>query len=197
MQCVPRTWGHMRINRLKRREFIAALGGAAAAWPLVAHAQQSAKLPTIGFLGGATLSAWSHWPRTRLDRGSHHRDRVSLGGGTRRTLHRDRTLCLCRPARGHPPGSHQHLGARRTTADDARSSGTCRNGRSDVLWTKLPGPVPARPDYVDKILRGRKPGDIPVEQPTKLDLIINLTTAKALGLAIPESFLLRANEVIE
>jgi putative ABC transport system substrate-binding protein len=52
-------------------------------------------------------------------------------------------------------------------------------------------------DYVDKILRGTKPSGIPVQQPTKFDLIINLTTAKALGLTIPESFLLRADEVIE
>ena len=52
-------------------------------------------------------------------------------------------------------------------------------------------------DFVDKILRGTKAGDIPVEQATKFDLIINLTTAKALGLTIPESFLVRADEVIE
>jgi putative ABC transport system substrate-binding protein len=52
-------------------------------------------------------------------------------------------------------------------------------------------------EYVDKILRGTKPSDVPMEQPTKYNLVINLTTAKALDLTIPESVLLRTDEVIE
>jgi putative ABC transport system substrate-binding protein len=87
------------------------------------------------------------------------------------------------------------LGARMPTIFGSRAA--IQAGGLICYGPNLPALFRRAAEFADKILRGAKPGDIPVEQPTKFDLVVNLTTAKALGIAIPPNLLALADEVIE
>jgi putative ABC transport system substrate-binding protein len=325
---------------MRRREFITLLGGAAA-WPLVARAQQAGKLPTIGFLGASTPSAWNQWTAAFVQRlrelgwtegrtiaieyrwAELREERLAelaaelvrlkvdviVTSGTPQVLAAKQAtsvIPIVFAAAGDPVGNNlvaslarpggnvtglanltpetggkrleflrevvpglrrlailanvsnpavvleiaeaqaaaRMLGLEVVTpeirrAEDIAPAFKALEGRVEALYVstdalvitnrarihtlamgvRLPTMYPSREyveagglmsygvnlpdqfrrtaDYVDKILRGAKPGDIPVQQPTKFDLVINLITAKALGLAVPPTLLATADEVIE
>jgi putative tryptophan/tyrosine transport system substrate-binding protein len=111
-----------------------------------------------------------------------HPSALLMTGDTVLQGHIERILAFA--AKSRLPTVHQ-------LRDDAEAGGLMSYG------TNRPALIRRAAVYIDKILRGTKPGDLPVEQPTKFELVINLKTAKALGLEVPPGLLARADEVIE
>jgi hypothetical protein len=211
---------------LRRREFIAGLGGAAA-WPLGARAQQGNRVRRIGYLTAAEendpvmkprLSAftqalaglgWTVGRNVRMD--------LRWGGidinRIRAPVHSDAEIETAIIALGREPGgglvvtpdpfmtphrasiilaaARNNVPAVYIASDFARDGGLLSYGTDPVdLYRRAAA-------YVDRILRGEKPGDLPVQFPTKFEMVVNRKTATALGLEVPLSILVRADEVIE
>ena len=187
---------------MNRRELLI-LGGSLVAWPLAARAQQKA-MPVIGVLGSglpgplAPLVAAFHQglSETGYVEGTKRRDRVPLfatlvqqhagavvvGGDTFFANRLDQLVALA--SRHAVPAIYEWREP--VSAGGLISYGPSRTGNWHLVGT-----------YVGKILKGAKPADLPVQQPTTFELVVNLNTAKALGLTVPQTILQLADEVVE
>jgi hypothetical protein len=156
---------------VRRRAFITLLGGAAAAWPLATRAQQQPKMLRVGFVGMQPRESplYANFLKRMAELGYHE--------GRNFTFDYIQTPNI----EGYEK-NYREL----AKADVSLAVG---NDRIDQFRQAAA--------YVDRILRDEKPADLPVQAPTKYELVINLKTAKALGLDVPPTLLARADEVIK
>jgi len=191
---------------MKRRAFISLLGGAVA-WPLAARAQQQA-LARVGYLINPTLAtgvttladARRSAEALRIDFRSYPIERPEDLEGAFAAMTRDRIGVLLLDA-NHPYPTdwprvaglalRHKLPAISEVREFVAAGGLVSYGASLFDAARLLA------YYMDKILKGAKAGDLPVEQPTKFELAINIKTATALGLTVPPTLLARADELIE
>ena len=152
-------------------------------WPFAVQAQQAAKLPIVGFLGAGILEM-----RSADDIASALE---ALKGRAEALYVLPNPLANTNRARINDLALSARMPTMHGFREYVETGGLMSYGPNTPDLFRRAG------DYVDKILRGAKPADMPVEQPTKFDLIVNLKAAKALGLELSPSLLARADEVIE
>jgi putative tryptophan/tyrosine transport system substrate-binding protein len=180
---------------MKRREFIAGIGGAVA-WPVAARAQQGDRVRRIGWLTNAREAARVLGLQIKIliadtDReldaalaslAQMRPDALMLTGGNLFFTRADKIVAVAEqlaiPA--------MYFRREFALAGGLMSYGTNTDENFHVMG-----------EYTGRILKGEKPGDLPIQQPTRFEFVINLKTAKALGLTIPETLLATADEVIQ
>jgi hypothetical protein len=181
---------------MDRRDFFPLLSGALAALPLLAHAQ-TRRTPRIGVLWHAGSAGEEGAYFTGLRQG--FRD---LGYVEGRNVHFEHRFPNELPERFRSMMAYQQRAniAKMTVerrlplgvwSKETFEAGALISYGADQVAMCRRGPV-----FVDKILKGAKPGELPVEQPTKLEFLVSLKTAKALGLTVPMSLLMRADAVV-